>query len=107
MHWSDCTESGSEVQASRRNCCHRYSRHPSRGSRRWLDALDHSARGQPIRYWKGHRRPHLAGPNLKPWMIDTFKVSNGPRFEEKLVDVVGLYLNPAERAIVFSFDEKT
>ena len=37
----------------------------------------------------------------------TFKVSNDPRFEEKLVDVVGLYLNPPARAVVFSFDEKT
>jgi DDE superfamily endonuclease/Winged helix-turn helix len=44
---------------------------------------------------------------LRPWRIDTFKLSNDPRFEEKLVDVVGLYLNPPERAVVFSFDEKT
>ena len=36
-----------------------------------------------------------------------FKLSNDPRFEEKLVDVVGLYLDPPERAVVFSFDEKT
>jgi transposase len=43
---------------------------------------------------------------LKPWKLDTFKLSNDPRFEEKLVDVVGLYLNPPERAVVFSFDEK-
>jgi transposase len=34
-------------------------------------------------------------------------VSNDPRFEEKLIDVVGLYLNPPERAAVFCFDEKT
>jgi len=45
--------------------------------------------------------------NLKPWKVDTFKISNDPRFEEKLVDVVGLYLNPPKRAVVFSFDEKT
>jgi transposase len=45
--------------------------------------------------------------NLRPWRVDTFKLSNDPRFEEKLVDVVGLYLNPPERAVVFSFDEKT
>jgi transposase len=48
-----------------------------------------------------------ADHNLKPWKIDTFKVSNDPRFEEKLVDVVGLYLNPPARAVVFSYDEKT
>jgi transposase len=45
--------------------------------------------------------------NLRPWKVETFKLSNDPRFEEKLVDVVGLYLNPPERAAVFSFDEKT
>ncbi|MGY4646330.1 IS630 family transposase [Mycobacterium sp. URHB0021] len=48
-----------------------------------------------------------ADHNLKPWKMETFKVSNDPRFEEKLVDVVGLYVNPPARAAVFSFDEKT
>ena len=48
-----------------------------------------------------------ADHNLKPWKVKTFKIGNDPRFEEKLVDVVGLYLNPPERAVVFSFDEKT
>jgi transposase len=43
---------------------------------------------------------------LKPWQFETFKLSNDRRFEEKLVDVVGLYLNPPERAAVFCFDEK-
>ncbi len=51
------------------------------------------------RIWRDH--------HLKPWKIETFKLSNDPRFEEKLVDVVGLYLNPPERAAVFCFDEKT
>jgi transposase len=51
------------------------------------------------RIWRDH--------HLKPWLVDTFKVSSDPRFEEKLIDVVGLYLNPPERAVVFSFDEKT
>ena len=45
--------------------------------------------------------------NLRPWRVETFKLSNDSRFEEKLVDVVGLYLDPPERAVVFSFDEKT
>ena len=48
-----------------------------------------------------------ADHNLKPWQTETFKVSNDPLFEEKLVDVVGLYLNPPARAVVFSYDEKT
>jgi hypothetical protein len=32
--------------------------------------------------------------NLRPWRVDTFKLSNDPDFEAKLVDVVGLYLDP-------------
>ncbi len=42
---------------------------------------------------------------VKPWKVDTFKISNDASFEEKLVDVVGLYLDPPARAVVFSFDE--
>lgn len=44
---------------------------------------------------------------LRPWRVETFKLSNDADFEAKLVDVVGLYLDPPERAVVFSFDEKT
>jgi transposase len=44
---------------------------------------------------------------LKPHLVSTFKVSNDPAFEEKLIDVVGLYLNPPDNAIVLSFDEKS
>ena len=45
--------------------------------------------------------------NLRPWQVDTFKLSNDKDFEAKLVDVVGLYMDPLERAVVFSFDERT
>ncbi len=45
--------------------------------------------------------------NLKPHRTKGFKVSNDPRFAEKLVDIVGLYLNPPEHALVFSCDEKS
>src|SRR5437588_804164 len=48
-----------------------------------------------------------AARGLKPHRVRTFKLSNDPRFEEKLADVVGLYLNPPERAIVLSMDEKS
>ena len=44
---------------------------------------------------------------LKPHLVDSFKVSNDPRFEEKVIDVVGLYLNPPEQAIVLCMDEKS
>ena len=44
---------------------------------------------------------------LKPHRVETFKLSNDKRFEEKLVDVVGLYLNPPEKAVVLCMDEKS
>lgn len=45
--------------------------------------------------------------NLKPHLVKAFKIGNDPNFEEKLCDVVGLYLNPPEHALVLSADEKT
>ena len=45
--------------------------------------------------------------DIKPHLIDTFKVSNDPHFEEKLTDVVGLYLDPPEKAVVLCMDEKS
>ncbi len=44
---------------------------------------------------------------LKPHLVKTFKLSNDPHFEEKLIDVVGLYLNPPDQAIVLCMDEKS
>jgi len=44
---------------------------------------------------------------LKPHLSRTFKVSNDPNFTEKLVDVVGLYLDPPEHALVLCVDEKS
>src|SRR3982075_118168 len=43
---------------------------------------------------------------LKPHLVNTFKLSTDPRFEEKLIDVVGLYLNPPDKAVVLCMDEK-
>jgi transposase len=44
---------------------------------------------------------------LKPHLVKHFKVSNDPRFEEKLHDVVGLYMDPPDNAVVFCVDEKS
>ena len=49
--------------------------------------------------WKKH--------DLKPHVVRTFKLSKDPNFEEKVEDIVGLYLDPPERAIVLSMDEKS
>ena len=54
---------------------------------------------QVRRIWKAH--------GLKPHRVRYFKLSTDPRFVEKLRDVAGLYVAPPERAIVFSFDEKS
>ena len=49
--------------------------------------------------WRSH--------NLKPHRIKSFKLSRDARFLEKLTDVVGLYLNPPDQALVLCVDEKT
>jgi transposase len=48
-----------------------------------------------------------AARGLKPHQVTTFKLSTDPRFEQKLIDVVGLYVNPPEQAIVLCMDEKS
>jgi hypothetical protein len=49
--------------------------------------------------WRSH--------HLKPHRVKSFKLSRDPHFLEKLTDVVGLYLNPPEKAIVLCVDEKS
>ena len=49
--------------------------------------------------WRGH--------NIKPHRTETFKLSRDPKFLEKLTDVVGLYLNPPDKAMVLCIDEKS
>ena len=51
------------------------------------------------RIWKAH--------GLKPHLTRTFKLSNDPKFAEKVVDIVGLYLNPPDKAVVLCIDEKS
>jgi transposase len=51
------------------------------------------------RIWDAH--------GLQPHRVKTFKLSTDKRFEEKLTDVVGVYLNPPDKAVVLCVDEKT
>lgn len=51
------------------------------------------------RVWRTHQ--------LKPHLVKSFKVSNDKQFIEKTIDIVGLYLNPPEKAMVLSVDEKS
>ena len=52
-----------------------------------------------LRVWRQH--------GLKPHLVKTFKVSRDPLFVEKLEDIVGLYMNPPEHALVLCCDEKS
>jgi transposase len=51
------------------------------------------------RIWRGHA--------LQPHRVETFKFTTDPKAEEKIRDIVGLYLNPPTQAVVLSLDEKT
>ena len=48
-----------------------------------------------------------AANDLKPHLTRTFKLSNDPHFEEKFWDVIGLYLDPPDTALVLCCDEKS
>ena len=50
------------------------------------------------RIWRAH--------GLKPHLVETFKVSRDKNFAAKVADVVGLYLNPPDKALVLCVDEK-
>ncbi len=67
----------------------------TRSMAKWADV----SRATVHRTWRQH--------GLQPHRIETFKVSNDPQLAEKVRDVVGLYLNPPDKALVLSVDEKT
>jgi transposase len=70
-------------------------------------------------HWSTHSMARVAGVSpstvgriwrehgIKPHRVKSFKLSNDKRFVEKLEDIVGLYLNPPEHALVLSCDEKS
>src|SRR5919197_2839337 len=70
--------------------------HWSRASMAKRSGLSRSTIG---RIWKAF--------GLKPHLAETFKLSSDPQFIEKVRDVVGLYLDPPERALVLCVDEKS
>lgn len=76
-------------------------------TREWFDALEYSSLAARMGIGKDAVAKIWVDHHLKPWKVDTVKVSNDPQFEEKLVDVVGVYLNPLARAVVFSLMRKS
>jgi transposase len=63
------------------------------------------AKAVGLSHWSIQRIWAEAG--LKPHLTRSFKLSNDPRFEEKVADIGGLYLNPPDKAIVLCVDEKS
>lgn len=76
---------------------------PSDGGTHWSTRTLQAATG--ISKSTVHR--YLQAFNLKPHRVETFKLSTDPFFIEKLRDVVGLYLNPPDNALVLCVDEKS
>jgi transposase len=76
---------------------------PPAGRSRWTARLLAKA----VRLSPGCVSDVLRRNGLKPHLVRTYKVSRDPDFASKVKDVVGLYLNPPEHAVVLSVDEKT
>src|SRR5881227_1119436 len=76
---------------------------PGNGSTQWsvrtLAAHLHVSRTIVHRVWQRH--------DVQPHRVERFKLSNDPQFEEKVRDIVGLYLDPPDRALVLCVDEKS
>lgn len=68
-------------------------------STRTMAAAQHVSDTTVYRIWSAHR--------LQPHRVETFKFSRDPRFAEKVRDIVGLYMNPPEKALVLCVDEKS
>jgi transposase len=73
------------------------------------EATHWSTRGIAKKVGISHTKVHqiLRAHDLKPHLVRHFRASDDPAFEEKLEDIVGLYLNPPENAIVLCIDEKS
>ena len=76
---------------------------PPAGRTRWTTRL----LGQAVGITSGAVSNVLRREGLKPHCVRTYKVSRDPAFVAKVRDVVGLYLNPPQHAVVLSVDEKT
>jgi transposase len=76
---------------------------PPRGRSRWTTRL----LGREFGLTSATIAKILRANGLKPHLVRTYKVSHDPDFAAKVKDIVGLYLNPPEHALVLSIDEKT
>ena len=76
---------------------------PPAGRSRWTTRL----LGREVWLTSGCVSDLLRAQGMKPHLTRTYKVSRDPQFADKVTDVVGLYLNPPDHAIVLCVDEKT
>ena len=76
---------------------------PPKGRKKW------STRSMAAAAGMSHSSAHSLWKknDLKPHLLRTFKISNDPRFEEKFWDIIGLYLDPPEKALVLCCYEKS
>lgn len=76
---------------------------PPKGRRQW------STRTMAAAVGMSHQSVHAIWKknDLKPHLVRTFKISNDPQFEEKFWDIIGLYLDPPDKALVLCCDEKS
>ena len=76
---------------------------PPKGKKKW------STRSMAAAAGMSHQSVHRIWKNndLKPHLLRTFKISQDPQFERKFWDVIGLYLNPPDKALVLCCDEKS
>ena len=68
-------------------------------------SIELMARYAQVTHWQV--RQIWKAADLRPHRLKTFKISNDPNFADKVIDIVGLYMNPPENAVVLSVDEKT
>lgn len=88
-----------KVQAVIQATLHTTPAHATHWSARTMAATQGLSKDTIHRIWKRH--------NLKPHLVETFKLSRDQRFVEKLHDIVGLYLNSPDKALVLCVDEKS
>ena len=104
MH--DAPRPGGPVRVSKamvdeivRTTCETKPPNATQWSTRMMGARFGVSHNKIAKIWRAH--------GLKPHLVRTFKVSNDPQFVEKLEDVVGLYMDPPDRAVVLCVDEKS
>ena len=91
--------SARKIQAVVDATLHSRPSHATHWSTRSMARAQHLSQATVQRIWKQR--------NLKPHLVKTFKLSSDKHFVEKLTDVVGLYLNPPDKALVLCVDEKS